>query len=382
MKAEIVDPVALAAIGPSALASYIRGEGWIRTEQFGESSDVYELDGRAELIVPRTDTLVDYPRVVSDLITRLADYEGRDQLQVYKDLVGAERDVVRVRAPEAEDDGSVRVDHGVEIVLQARDMLLSAACSASDPRASYRAGKVKDASSYMDRVRLGQTEQGSFIVTLLAPVPPSLVPDQFDLWPAETSEPYERLVTRRLADGLAAARLAAEKVVQGGNLAAFEAAIPRGVSANLCEALSKLIVLGEGLEVSVTWAKTRPTPETRRTVEFTKPYAEILSEAARLFRSQEPRPDERLEGFVVKLDRGPDIKEGKVTLRALLDGNAVSIKAELEPNLYSIALAAHEQQKPLAIVGDLKRVGQRWHLNSPRNLVVLEEPDDSVSTEA
>ena len=381
MKAEIVDAAALSAIGPSALASYVRGEGWERVEAFGELSDVYALAGFSELILPRTDTLGDYPTIVSDLLKRLAAHEGRDQLQVYRDLVGAERDVVRVRVPHAEDDGSVRVDDGVEIVLQARDMLLSAACSANDPRESYRAGKVKEASGYMDRVRLGQTEHGSFIVTLLAPVPPSLTVSQLDLWPSEASEPYERLVTRRLADGLGAARLAAEKVVQGADLSAFEQVVPRGVSANLCEALAKLIVRGEGLDVSITWAKTRPTPETRRTVSFTKPYAEILSEAARLFRSQEPRPEERLEGFVVKLDRGPDIKEGKVTLRTLLDGSPVSVRTELEPHLYSVALSAHEQQKPLRLLGDLKRVGQRWRLDSPRGLTILEEPDEPVAEE-
>jgi len=44
-----------------------------------------------------------------------------------------------------------------------------------NPRPSYRAGKVKQAEQHMSRVRLGQTEQGSFVVTLLAPVPHSRV---------------------------------------------------------------------------------------------------------------------------------------------------------------------------------------------------------------
>lgn len=381
MKADIVDQPALAAIAPPALAAYVRGEGWAWTEPFGEFSDVYSLAGVAELIIPRTDTLTDYTSVVGDILRRLAEFEGRDQLQVYRDLVGAERDVIRVRAPHAEDDGSVRIDAGVEIVSQARDMLLAAACSAHDPRQSYRAGKVKEAGSYMDRVRLGQTEHGSFIVTLLAPVPPSLTIDQLELWPAQASEPFDRQVTRRLADGLGAARRAAEQAVLGGGLDAFEHAVPQGVSANLCEALAKLIDEGEGLDVSITWAKTRPTPETRRTVSFTKPYAEIFSEAARLFRFQEPRPDERLEGFVVKLDRGPEILEGKVTLRALLEGTPVSVRTQLEPRLYSVALAAHEQQKPLSIVGDLRRVGQRWRLDNPRGLSLLEIDNEEISVE-
>jgi hypothetical protein len=185
MKASIIDIRALAALTPAALSAYARAEGWRRTEKFGEHSDVYALHGSPELIIPGIESLGDYASVVSSIIGVLAKVEGRDELQVYRDLVGADRDVIRVTAQEAEDDGSVRIDAGVEIVLQARDMLLSAACAAKDPRPTYRAGKIKEASDYMDRVRLGQTEHGSFVVTLLAPVPPALTPQpsQAELWP-------------------------------------------------------------------------------------------------------------------------------------------------------------------------------------------------------
>ena len=128
---------------------------------------------------------------------------------MYRDLATSDRDVIRVGAPEAEDDGSVHIEAGVELVVHARDLVLSAACSAWDPRPTYRAGKVRRADEYMNRVRMGQTEQGSFVVTLLAPVPPAI--EQTQLWPSESEEPYERLVTRRLAGGLDAAAAAIEK---------------------------------------------------------------------------------------------------------------------------------------------------------------------------
>jgi hypothetical protein len=166
MKATIEDRDALAAISPSALSAYVRAEGWSRVEKFGDHSDVFVREKYPELILPGIDTLGDYLDVVSNIIQLLARSESRDEMQVYKDLVVADRDVIRVRAPEADDDGSVRIEAGLGIILQARDMLLSAACAAKEPRPTYRAGKIKEASSYMDRVRLGQTEHGSFIVAL------------------------------------------------------------------------------------------------------------------------------------------------------------------------------------------------------------------------
>jgi hypothetical protein len=264
VKAHIIDPQALRAISPLALSSYARAEKWVKEESFGDHSDVYVKPGVGEIIIPGTEALGDYVAVVSNLIERFAAVEGRNELQVYRDLVGSDRDVVRVRAPRAEADGSIQIDAGVDIVLHARDMLLSAACAAKDPRAAYRARKIKDAASYMDRVHLGQTEQGSFVVTLLAPVPPNLnQPEQIELWPSLAEEPFERLVTRRLSTALAAAQGAAERSIRGEGMDAFDAVVMSGVSANLCEALTNLIERGDGLEVSITWSKTRLAPEPR-----------------------------------------------------------------------------------------------------------------------
>lgn len=379
MKAHIIDADALRAISPMALSAYARAEGWVRTESFGDHSDVYYRSQAGEIIVPGTEALGDYDAVVSDLIGAFARIEERDELSVYRDLVGADRDVVRVRSPEADRDGSVRIEAGVDLVLHARDLLLSAACAAKDPRPSYRAGKVKDAADYMERVRLGQTEHGSFVVTLLAPVPPALDMSgtQTDLWPSPASEPFDRLVTRRLADGLQAARGAAERVMRsGGGLTPFQDAVPKGVSANLCEALAHLIERGEGLEVSVTWAKTRLTPEPRRRVIFSRAEGEIFREAARRFREQEPRLEERVEGFVIACDRKPNETLGRVAIRTIVDGHPVSVKSELGPSLYSEALQAHEKKQPISLTGDLKRQGQRWRLEGARDLSVIEAADD------
>src|ERR1700730_5246742 len=101
MKATIEDRDALAAVSPSALSAYVRAEGWSSVEKFGEHSDVFVRDKHPELILPGIDTLGDYPDVVSNIIRLLARSENRDEMQVYKDLVVADRDVIRVRASEA-----------------------------------------------------------------------------------------------------------------------------------------------------------------------------------------------------------------------------------------------------------------------------------------
>lgn len=382
MKAHIYDVESLRAIPPAAVVAYIRFQGWHATEQFGDHSDVYIRNSGNEIILPRTQYIDDYAAVMSTTIERLAIIENRDEIQIYNDLVMANSDVVRVRAPTSDDDGSIDIDSGVELVTKARDMLLSAACSAHDPRASYRAGKIKEASRFMERVRLGQTERGSFIVSLLSPVPPALDQQrQGALWPVVTDEPYERMVTRVLANALGATKNAVEIAVRGDGIDAFKSAVPQGVSANLCEALAGLVESSGEAEISITWAKTRPTPEQRRKVAFSKDDGAILREVAREFRSAEPKVDETFEAFVIKLDRREDVTEGMITLRSLIDGQIISVRSRLAEQQYAVALAAHNKRTPLSINGDLIKRGHRWWLENPRSLAEKEisDDDDEVS---
>ena len=51
---------------------------------------------------------------------------------------------------------------------------------------------------------MGQTERGSYVLTILSPVPPELRPAQGTLLPVEPEDPYERLVTLTLMNALAA----------------------------------------------------------------------------------------------------------------------------------------------------------------------------------
>jgi hypothetical protein len=380
MKATILDIEALRAITPIALAGYARSEGWEKIERYGDHADVYVAVGKPEIILPRTDRLGDYPSIVAKLLTIFADATQRDELAMYRDLSGADRDVVRIRAFGGGDDGSVPIDAGVEIVTQARQLLLAAACAARTPQSLYRAGANREASDYLRRVKLGQTEQGSFIVTLLAPIPPQLQATQPGLFPSFDDEPFERQVTRRLAKSLDALRGAVELAASGDGQGAFESAVADGVSANLCEAVAGLVAQSEGIDISVTWARTRPTPEAYRRIAFSNSDAEIVTEAARVFRARHPRPEVSLFGTVHILKRDHEDVEGLVTLKAMVDEKPQSVRAVLDQSNYSIAMRAHEHKAPVIVKGDLERVGQRWQLTNAQ-VTSLDNNDSDDETE-
>ena len=370
MKVSIQDKEALLAISPAALSAYARTAGWAKVDTYGEHSDVFTGEGLPEIILPRTAHLGDYARVVSMVIEIFAKVADMDELTLYRDLAMADRDVVRVRAVDGDNSGSVAVSDGVDLMSGARDMILAAACSLQEPQPLYRAGTNRKARDYLSRVRLGQTEQGSFAITLLSPVisPPMEYGD----------DPIERQVTRRLADALAAAHEATEKTV-GGDAGAFSEAVARGVSANLCEALVKLIEPFLALDISLVWARTHPMSTARNVVRFAAHDAPILRQVARSFREREPRPDICLFGVVQRLKRYETDTEGTIALRASINGQNQEVVAVLKQSDYERAIWAHKTKSPLVMEGDLEGAGQRWRLLNPRIAdVILNEdaPDE------
>ncbi len=362
MKVSIRDADALRAVSPAALTAYVRAAGWRRSEPYGEHSDVYDGEALPEIIVPRTAHLGDYANVVATLVETFSQVADQDQLTVYRSLVTADRDVVRLRAGES-DDGSLTLHDGIDLVAGARDMLLSAACSLREPQAVYRDGPNRAASDLLSRVRVGQTDQGSFVVTLLTPVVPPPMPGVLPD-PDDRQAPIERRMTRRLAEALTAAREATESATAGDG-STFAGAVARGVSANLWEALVRLVEPFPTLDVGISWARTRPRAAPTTVVRFGRADAPILREAARSLRERAPRPDVRLHGFVRLLKRGETEDDGTIRLATEIDGQRQSVVAVLEQADYDRAVQAHKDRALVVLTGDLERTGQRWRLLNP-----------------
>ena len=362
MKMDIRDAAALQAISPAALSAYARTAGWRKVETYGVHSDVYAAEELPEVILPRTERLGDYVSVVSRLIAIFAEAAGRDELSLYRDLVTADRDVVRARVTGA-DDGSLTLNRGVELIAGARDLVLAAACSLREPQPLYRLGANREANDLLDRIRLGQTEQGSFVVTLLTPPVsppiPTRTPEDDDY-----DDPIERRMTRRLFEALAATREAAEKATTGDG-SAFVESVYRGVSANLCESLVRLVDPFPALDISVAWAQTRPISLPRKVFRFAAADAAILREAARGFRNQEPQPDTHLFGTVHRLKREEEEAGGTIYLWTSIDGKNRSVAVVLKGSDYDRAVQAHKDKLPMILKGDLERIGQRWRLLNP-----------------
>ena len=370
----------LAAVPPRSLYAYLDAQGWERVRPYGDMGDAFALKERdREVLVPASAEFADYSVRVNEVVATLSQVEERDRDAVLRDLLLADVDLVRVRIADGTGNGSLPIDLGVTLFQESRNLLLVSACSALRPQRSFRAGGNQEAVKYISKVRLGQTEQGSFVVNMLSPVPLNLdrQNNMINGFSHFANDPFERKVTRKLVSGLRATRDAVALANRAHGINPFEDRIAQGVSANLCEAIGNLIDIGDkqGVEISVSWALTRTPPERNAFVHFGSSDAAVLKEASRVLKERQERPNERIEGYVTLLRRDETEPGGRARIKAMIEGVMSSVRVDFAPPDYSLITEAHDLRLIVSLEGDLRREGQRWVLENPRDLWVFEDDD-------
>ena len=372
------NPELYQAISVLEARAYLLATGWKISEKYGNKGIVLSSpDNVSHLVLPLKETFADYSLRIAELISSVSKTEGRDALWIVKDMQLSGFDVFRVRLIENAKDGTIPLDSTEMIIEEAREMLVSSACACINPRKVYSSRKSKEVEDYMHKVRLGQTERGSYIFTLLSPVAPeisSTLPLPFDEPIIVADDPFDRKVTNMLSHALVSALDAANRTVETSNMSAFNEAVANGVSANFCEALSRITHESGSAEFSVSWANTRPNHTSNRLVtegiKFTKQSADILEEAARQFKATEPKPDSLLKGYIFSLDKDKNDPLGNVQMKALIDDSLRTVKLALNEADYTKAIAAHKDYKTIAVEGELIQRGKFRTLEKIKNFIV------------
>lgn len=364
-------------LDPNAIETYLLAHGW----EDSQRTDMYSTwtrggDERTEhLFLPLSPVPADYEDRLQEAVYDLALAEGLDPAVMLTNLRYASSDLVRVRlmSPRVE-SGELPIEDGRNLFEGARDMMLAAACAAVQPRANFGPRAPEAVKDYLDGVRLGQTEEGSYVVTVISDITPA---EQQPFLPDEAAHldiPFERRVTTRLVTALGATHGAAERVLRENTDVGetFEDVVEQGVSANLCAAIAKI---GEeqtaaNVRVTVDWAVSRPAAvDVVPAVTFEAGQLGVLDDAVQALRQLGPFDDEVVEGFVTRLNRGKDEEAiGSIVIQGTAHGAQRNVHVELPDDQYHHAIEAHDARRPVRIRGTLAKKGRNWILSDPGQL--------------
>jgi hypothetical protein len=233
------------------------------------------------------------------------------------------------------------------------------------------------ANRFMDRVRMGQTEINSYIVTALVPL--------HDQGPSgmqalvryedlqELGGGFYRGVTANPMQAAAAAVYAAEESDRTDSPEPFADMVDYGLSADLLEALSKLTEAGQEAEIRAQWSPLVGEPEhVDRTVHVRPDHLSAFAQAVIRLKEAPPPTRTTVRGVVTKLARAQFGQPGTSTLRVLSGAPTTTIRARLAPGQYDAAIEAHKIGDVIEVEGDISKVGSIYWLYNVRNIEMVQ----------
>jgi len=304
----------LASVDLAGVITYLRATGWRETGTYARTVIWTRIiDGaEAEVLVPDSAELRDYPARLAELVSTLATVEQRSVTDVLQDLRSPMLDVQYIRMMPDGPSGSTPLREGYLAIKGVRDLFLAAATSAVSLERPIMlpSAKPPQAHGFLDQVRLGQTSRGSYVLRVETPLPPpSLKP------PVSSRDVLLHLYQATSAAHEAAARSTDE-------LFAFDARVGDGVSANLCQALAD--IGGQrrsAFEVRFAWAPAAPVEQDTPTVRFDQSLITELRAGARYLRQLPVTGTATVVGRVVELHRTPIDQLGKVQVEGTVEAD-------------------------------------------------------------
>jgi len=344
-------------ITPADVRWYALGRGWKSQPSRNDAIAIfYKPETEMQIQVPQRGSDRDMAFMMEEVLRKLAELEGRQLDEVSQDLRNPFADALRLRVKSRlADSGTLPLLEGLKLFEGGRKLLVSAACSTVMPQAFYPRKSLKQVEEFIKKCHVGQTTIGSYVASILCPPLAPTSPTLFD--DVDEDVPFERSVTQTLMAGLAVL----SESVQTGDASLIENGIDKGVSADLCDALTSITPPEEDsvLQLEMAWSPVRPQRShlVKSIARFAAPDLGFIQSAGKKLREKTIRHD-TVEGRIVSLREQPMlVKElGRtVEIRARIDDRPATVRFGLDENQYRNACDAYRDQKLVRVTGTLRR---------------------------
>lgn len=318
------------------------------------------------------------------LVERVAAYEGRASSEVAFQIEHFYTDVTRLRA--ANDyviGGSIPLTAGVDLISSAYKLLRASATTARQPKAHIAGNFSRLGDHIVAEARLGQTEQGSYILPVLVPLTEPETEQHEDLWHVEPGvdrvapEPPERRVTRTLAQALTAVDARIVQPAREPSMADMGPLVAAGASRELVVALNQIFSDHSVamFETSFAWAPgvTAPASVPSR-ISLPAEANELLIKASRLLRSSKRDPSERITGPIVEVRHIPNDPYGAVAVQTVRHGRQVEVRVRLNAAQLDPVHDWMRSARTIVIEGQIQKdPGRPLRIDYPSNVYPLDE---------
>lgn len=359
-------------INPLAFAKYLKDTGWKNfptKRNYVKIFQTIKSNGEAfQVNIPLDKNLSDYKSAMYQAIETVAFAENQSTEQLLLFLLNPNTDILKIRLDKKEvEAGNILFDDAIRIYENAKKLIAATAQDILHPK-KYHQGRMDDSvSKFISNCKFGQTEIGSYIVSVVCPFAEL---DEFDGYKQlsifseeeQCADSLTRKVTNKIMTNVARIK---NNIDNGeyDKLVSDDASTL--ISANFYEALSGLNLNEEGVDVEFI-AQWSPAVKKNRSssnkILLSHNYYEPISAAIGKLR-ETANTKTKIFGKIKKLESVPDLSKrtsGKITI-VYLDENDMrrTVTANLNKEDYDKAIEAHSHGNHIEIVGDMQHSGKR-----------------------
>lgn len=352
----------LGAIRLTDIVRYLDGNGWTRTGKFGDNGWVYKYQTGGEIFVPKYEEVADYGFAVRNILRSIARIHGNDTTVAYHDVRFQRHDIIRIQAVDPDTEGETISPDAASDLFTGAKQLWEGSVKAS-------LGNSNEAKTYWQQARFGQTERGSYVVTMFSP--PVYLGQQITFGTVPSEPPPTRKVTNSLKTAIQHAKSTVSKVRLEGD-AAIERAYEQGAPVGAFEAIGKMIEPFQTVNCTITESNIDPTvasePSVTRFEQQDAPVLKKVVDGLKELELREPM-DQTLNGYILRCERRRGSKIGKLTLHFLIPGvkTVQTVHTEVGDEEYRLALDVHGQNKTIDAKGKLVQTAKStWRLDDAK----------------
>lgn len=350
-------------MNPLAVVRYLESANWKNFPRKNTSIRVLQKekgDARLQVVIPMDKRLSDYREAMFRSVKEISNAEGIpfEQLMLY--LLNPNTDILKIRLARSDvEPGNILLDDAIHLYENAKKLIGAAAMDVRAPKVYHQGRSEALVKNFLDQCRFGQTEVGSYIISVVCPMADIDQDGQYrqlNLFSQEEelSESFTRRVTTKVMENL----VQVKRCVDEDRVKDLSSVKKTHISANFYEALYGLLDRqNTELGVQADWFPGIRTPENLAgQVTLTSDYGEPIHAVISSMKREAPKQLTIL-GRIQKLESSPDLEtreNGTITV-AYLDKNSKSrrMMVSLDKEAYAEAVQAHLMGKYVEIRGGI-----------------------------
>lgn len=371
----------LSGITSASIEKYLLFTGWEKDDAFANPRMwVFKnkYDPELTIAVPASEHAKDFYSRVYSLIQTLSTINEKTEQEIIDSLKSAYTDRLQFRIiTEESKNGKIPLDFAARCLEGLKDLVLYAACAEENAK-PVCAKTYNSAKRSLERFQFGQTQIGSFIINIDVQVADE---ENEQLYLVDAAplpvEPPEHKIMKRIETAIMQIDNVVNRRVKVGDL--IENAYKDGITANMCDALSKLQPESGGdinVETSIYYAEAiTQTVEPPKVCTLDNVHFAFIDEIAKRYKDCTLFEDVTLEGTIKMLSKTTtndgDEAENTVRLLTKIDGQMRSITLHLSPDNHTLACNAYRDDNEVRVSGTIDKSGKYWFFTEVTDFTVL-----------